>query len=62
VIACAIEISSVAEPVHYGAAPAQACQKFWLQLQLVKNFGSGSDHFPHIFLKKIKNFYGFKKT
>jgi hypothetical protein len=32
-----------------------------LRLQLVKNFGSGSDHFLHIFSKKIKNFHGFKK-
>jgi hypothetical protein len=43
---------SVAEPVHFCAAPAPA--------QLVKNFGSGSNHFPHIFSKKIKNFHGFK--
>jgi hypothetical protein len=53
--------NSVAEPVHFCAAPAPACQKFRLRLQLVKNFGSGSDHFSHIFSKKIKNFHGLKK-
>jgi hypothetical protein len=54
---------SVAEPVHFCAAPAPACQKFRLRLrlQLDKNFGSGSDHFPHICSTKIKNCYGFKK-
>jgi hypothetical protein len=42
---------SVAEPVHFCAAPAPACQKFRFQRQLVKNFGSGSgsDHYPYIF-------------
>jgi hypothetical protein len=54
-------IASVAEPVQFCAAPAPAFQKFRLRLQLVKNFGSGSDHFPHIFSKKIKNFHGLKK-
>jgi hypothetical protein len=58
--------SSDAEPVHLCAAPAPApapaCQKFRLRLrlQLVKNFGSGPDHFPHIFSKKIKKFHGLK--
>jgi hypothetical protein len=32
-----------------------------LRLQLVKNFGSGSEHFPSIFPNKFKNFHGAKK-
>jgi hypothetical protein len=47
--------TSVAEPVHFCAAPAQApaCQKFPLRLQL--------GPFSRYNLEKFNDFHGFKK-
>jgi hypothetical protein len=56
-------LCSVAELIHFCAAPAPACQKFRLRLrlQLVKNFGSGSEYFPHMFSKNLKIFMVYQK-
>jgi hypothetical protein len=40
-----------------GSSSARDCQKFRLRLQLVKNFGSGSGQFPHLFLKIFISFH-----
>jgi hypothetical protein len=54
---------SVAELVHFCAAPAPTCQKFRPGISSSSGFCSGtcSDNFPHIFLDKIQKFSWLKK-